>query len=258
MKGTGGRWTCALKYRRLFFLLEGQFVQKWRVWEVAADVKLRWCSVLMFMFNLNTVAPLYSRAVRFGCSPQYDKGISTQTEMKSVHILQQLFKTQTSKTNTWKKKIEKASKLTVLLSPALICWLQIGLRRKVQTFPGKMVNTLHSDEEKGSQDKESKEESILAMLGIIGTILNLLVIIFVYIYTTLWLLCSCRLIAAHLDVSMGTALEKSSLTGGGLESNLWDGREAPTRHGFRWLGPPETGGLLSSAQVDSSRKRLCS
>lgn len=73
----------------------------------------------------------------------------------------------------------------MLLSPALICWLQIGLRRKVQTFPGKMVNTLHSDEEKGTQDKESKEESILAMLGIIGTILNLLVIIFVYIYTTL-------------------------------------------------------------------------
>lgn len=73
----------------------------------------------------------------------------------------------------------------MFFSPALICWLQIGLRRIVQTFPGKMVNTLHSDEEKGSQDKESKEESILAMLGIIGTILNLLVIIFVYIYTTL-------------------------------------------------------------------------
>lgn len=68
---------------------------------------------------------------------------------------------------------------------SLICSLQIGLRRKLQTFPGKMVNTLHSDEEKGIQDKESKEESILAMLGIIGTILNLVVIIFVYIYTTL-------------------------------------------------------------------------
>lgn len=87
---------------------------------------------------------------------------------------------------SWKKK--NAGKLIVFLSPAVICWLQIGLRRKVQTFPGKMVNTLHSDEEKGIQDKESKEESILAMLGIIGTILNLLVIIFVYIYTTLWLL----------------------------------------------------------------------
>ncbi|TKS86738.1 hypothetical protein D9C73_020857 [Collichthys lucidus] len=62
---------------------------------------------------------------------------------------------------------------------------RIGLRRKLQTFPGKMVNTLHSDEEKKIQDKESTEESILAMLGIIGTILNLVVIIFVYIYTTL-------------------------------------------------------------------------
>lgn len=87
----------------------------------------------------------------------------------------------------------------VFLSPAVFCWHQISLRRKVQTFPGKMVNTLHSDEEKGIQDKESKEESILAMLGIIGTILNLLVIIFVYIYTTLWLLSTCGLITAHLD-----------------------------------------------------------
>lgn len=52
-------------------------------------------------------------------------------------------------------------------------------------YSEKMVNTSHSDEEKGIQDKESKEESILAMLGIIGTILNLVVIIFVYIYTTL-------------------------------------------------------------------------
>ncbi|KAK1894515.1 Tat-binding like 7 [Dissostichus eleginoides] len=62
---------------------------------------------------------------------------------------------------------------------------RIGPRRKLLTFPGKMVNTLRRDEEKGIQDKESKEESILAMLGIIGTILNLVVIIFVYIYTTL-------------------------------------------------------------------------
>lgn len=49
-----------------------------------------------------------------------------------------------------------------------------------------MVNTAVNEEEKRIQDKESKEESILAMLGIIGTILNLIVIIFVYIYTTLW------------------------------------------------------------------------
>ncbi|XP_060938245.1 protein TUNAR-like [Limanda limanda] len=62
---------------------------------------------------------------------------------------------------------------------------KIRLRRKLQTFPRKMVNTVYSDEERGIQDKEGKEESILAMLGIIGTILNLVVIIFVYIYTTL-------------------------------------------------------------------------
>ncbi|KAK7141884.1 hypothetical protein R3I94_011544 [Phoxinus phoxinus] len=62
---------------------------------------------------------------------------------------------------------------------------KIGVRGKLQTSPRKMVNTALSDEEKGIEDKESKEESILAMLGIIGTILNLVVIIFVYIYTTL-------------------------------------------------------------------------
>ncbi|XP_053191112.1 protein TUNAR-like [Scomber japonicus] len=66
-----------------------------------------------------------------------------------------------------------------------LMFCKTGLRRKLRTFPGKMVNTVYSDEEKGIQDKESKEESILAMLGIIGTILNLVVIIFVYIYTTL-------------------------------------------------------------------------
>lgn len=33
--------------------------------------------------------------------------------------------------------------------------------------------------------KEEQEESILALLGIIGTFLNLFVIVFVYIYTTL-------------------------------------------------------------------------
>ncbi|XP_062037297.1 protein TUNAR [Lepus europaeus] len=47
-----------------------------------------------------------------------------------------------------------------------------------------MVITGGSDEDRG-QERESKEESVLAMLGIIGTILNLIVIIFVYIYTTL-------------------------------------------------------------------------
>ncbi|XP_065111200.1 protein TUNAR [Paramisgurnus dabryanus] len=62
---------------------------------------------------------------------------------------------------------------------------KIGVKGKLQTSPRKMLNTAVSEEEKRIQDKESKEESILAMLGIIGTILNLVVIIFVYIYTTL-------------------------------------------------------------------------
>ncbi|XP_072559071.1 protein TUNAR [Paramormyrops kingsleyae] len=62
---------------------------------------------------------------------------------------------------------------------------QAGVRRRFLTCPMKMVGSTISRAEKGDQDKESKEESILALLGIIGTILNLIVIIFVYIYTTL-------------------------------------------------------------------------
>lgn len=61
----------------------------------------------------------------------------------------------------------------------------VSLGRKIKTFATKMVITNGNDEDRGGQEKESKEESVLAMLGIIGTILNLIVIIFVYIYTTL-------------------------------------------------------------------------
>lgn len=63
--------------------------------------------------------------------------------------------------------------------------LQVSLARKIKTFATKMVITSGNDEDRGGQEKESKEESVLAMLGIVGTILNLIVIIFVYIYTTL-------------------------------------------------------------------------
>ncbi|XP_074677680.1 protein TUNAR isoform X1 [Strix aluco] len=63
-----------------------------------------------------------------------------------------------------------------------ICVILKGRIKKLAT---KMVITSGNEEDKGSQEKESKEETILAMLGIIGTILNLIVIIFVYIYTTL-------------------------------------------------------------------------
>ncbi|XP_053701540.1 protein TUNAR-like [Synchiropus splendidus] len=80
------------------------------------------------------------------------------------------------------RKVSTSSMSNVMLF-LMLC--KTGQRQKHRTFCGKMVNTVYRDEEKGIQDKESKEESILAMLGIIGTILNLVVIIFVYIYTTL-------------------------------------------------------------------------
>ncbi|XP_070105270.1 protein TUNAR isoform X2 [Equus caballus] len=67
----------------------------------------------------------------------------------------------------------------------VLCHSTVSLGRKIKTFATKMVITSGNDEDRGGQEKESKEESVLAMLGIIGTILNLIVIIFVYIYTTL-------------------------------------------------------------------------
>ncbi|XP_058663666.1 protein TUNAR [Ammospiza nelsoni] len=63
--------------------------------------------------------------------------------------------------------------------------LMVILKGRIKKLATKMVITSGNEEDKGSQEKESKEETILAMLGIIGTILNLIVIIFVYIYTTL-------------------------------------------------------------------------
>ncbi|XP_077910297.1 uncharacterized protein LOC118543568 isoform X3 [Halichoerus grypus] len=63
------------------------------------------------------------------------------------------------------------------------CSVSVG--RKIKTFATKMVITSGNEEDREGQERESKEESVLAMLGIIGTILNLIVIIFVYIYTTL-------------------------------------------------------------------------
>ncbi|XP_060611953.1 protein TUNAR isoform X1 [Anolis sagrei] len=69
--------------------------------------------------------------------------------------------------------------------PSSSCFISVSLRRRIKKLATKMVITSGNEEEKNNQEKESKEESILAMLGIIGTILNLVVIIFVYIYTTL-------------------------------------------------------------------------
>lgn len=48
------------------------------------------------------------------------------------------------------------------------------------------TTTISIEEVRAQEGKEEQEESILALLGIIGTFLNLFVIVFVYIYTTLW------------------------------------------------------------------------
>lgn len=47
------------------------------------------------------------------------------------------------------------------------------------------TTTVSIEEVRALEGKEEREESILALLGIIGTFLNLFVIVFVYIYTTL-------------------------------------------------------------------------
>lgn len=52
----------------------------------------------------------------------------------------------------------------------------------VTMVPGsRYVCSAHAREDDRENDRE---ERILALLGIIGTVLNLLVVIFVYIYTT--------------------------------------------------------------------------
>ncbi|KAJ1108219.1 hypothetical protein NDU88_005601 [Pleurodeles waltl] len=66
--------------------------------------------------------------------------------------------------------------------------VQVDLRLRVEKLSVKMVPGGRGDGlNSGPPDesKEDREERILAMLGIFGTVLNLLVIIFVYIYTTI-------------------------------------------------------------------------
>ncbi|MCI4389803.1 hypothetical protein PGIGA_G00103160 [Pangasianodon gigas] len=61
-----------------------------------------------------------------------------------------------------------------------------GFRRRLFTPRHRnMVNHAVGHDEPPKQKSESREESILAFLGIACTVLNLLVIIFVYIYTSL-------------------------------------------------------------------------
>ncbi|KAG7470705.1 hypothetical protein MATL_G00116720 [Megalops atlanticus] len=63
----------------------------------------------------------------------------------------------------------------------LVRCVQVALRLRVTNTDIKMVPTGRYVEDSG----DDQEERILAMLGIIGTVLNLLVVIFVYIYTTI-------------------------------------------------------------------------
>lgn len=83
--------------------------------------------------------------------------------------------------------------LASLLSPSLLSsYSSIPIFRRralwgwgsvmVTMVPGsRYVCSAHAREEDSTNDRE---ERILAVLGIIGTILNLLVVIFVYIYTS--------------------------------------------------------------------------
>lgn len=65
---------------------------------------------------------------------------------------------------------------------------QVDLKLRLEKLDVRMVPSA-AGEGPGSQrpeeSKEDREERVLAMLGIVGTILNLLVIIFVYVYTTI-------------------------------------------------------------------------
>ncbi|CAL8361509.1 unnamed protein product [Merluccius merluccius] len=60
----------------------------------------------------------------------------------------------------------------------LWCW---GAVMVTMVTGGRYVCSAHAREE---EPANAREERILAVLGIIGTILNLLVVIFVYIYTS--------------------------------------------------------------------------
>lgn len=52
----------------------------------------------------------------------------------------------------------------------------------INMLPHGLAHACQAIEEEQDNDRE---ERILAILGIVGTILNLLVVIFVYIYTTI-------------------------------------------------------------------------
>ncbi|XP_072352929.1 protein TUNAR isoform X2 [Scyliorhinus torazame] len=64
------------------------------------------------------------------------------------------------------------------------CGTAVGLLLKIFTTIMGISAITEAEEVRIQGEKEDREESVLALLGIVGTILNLLVIIFVYIYTT--------------------------------------------------------------------------
>lgn len=96
---------------------------------------------------------------------------------------------------------------------------------------GTTVITL--DDVRALELKEEQEESILAMLGIIGTFLNLFVIVFVYIYTTLW---SCQ--------RKGFSQSSSNQTGGKLRNRGQRTSLDGDRQVLPWMPSPhrEVGG----------------
>ncbi|KAK2883644.1 hypothetical protein QQF64_016693 [Cirrhinus molitorella] len=71
-----------------------------------------------------------------------------------------------------------------MLCQGSVILMQTGFK-KTLTHQAKMLNYAITHQTPRPQKRESREESILAFLGIVGTILNLLVIIIVYIYTSI-------------------------------------------------------------------------
>ncbi|KAF4091742.1 hypothetical protein AMELA_G00040770 [Ameiurus melas] len=86
----------------------------------------------------------------------------------------------------WKQLQNKKQNRESLQSPwynACRCgapWRWISLM--INMLPHGLAHACQAIEEEQDNDRE---ERILAILGIVGTILNLLVVIFVYIYTTI-------------------------------------------------------------------------
>lgn len=86
---------------------------------------------------------------------------------------------------------------------------------------------------KALEVKEEQEESILAFLGIICTFLNLFVVVFVYIYTTLW--------NQNIKDSLNLPSEKTSTIKEEV-SRQEGGLERVGKRKLTWTSFPERGG----------------